>query len=211
MRTNVTLTGVDVPTDLWQLPGGCEIGILYSETPEGRNRYPEWRDLLKIATKLACAGRLIAIHVCGRKARRRLMAGQLEALALLAGRFQVNGTVTPDELATICDRYPDHEIITQHKRGNECLLSASPRNHAILVDASGGRGLSPAEWIRPATSKPVGFAGGLGPDNIQRESPRIRAVAVEPWWMDLEGKLRDEDDWFDVRRARAFMEALRGT
>lgn len=211
MRTNVTLTGVDVQTDLRQLPDACEIGVLYTETPEGRHRYPDWSDLLQITNRLAIMGYRVAVHVCGLQARRRLMAGDLEALALLAGRFQVNGTVTPDELATICDRYPDHEIITQHKPGNGCLFSAPPRNHAVLVDASGGRGLSPAGWIRPATSKPVGFAGGLGPDNIQRELPRIRAVAVEPWWIDLEGKLRDEDDWFDVRRANAFMEALRGT
>lgn len=205
---NVTLTGVDVRTDLAQLPDDCEIGVLYTETQDGRNRYPAWGDLLQILVGLAKKDRRVAIHVCGRMARNRLMAGELEAMSLLSRRFQVNGVVTPDTLEVICDRYPEHEIVTQYTAANVGLLAVTRKNHAVLVDASGGRGLSPASWVRPETTKPVGFAGGLGPDNIKRELSRIHAVAVDPWWIDMEGKLRDEDDWFDVGRAHAVMEAI---
>src|SRR5471030_3033761 len=61
---------------------------------------------------------------------------------------------------------------------------------------------SPDTWSRPATNKAVGFAGGLGLDNLRAEMCKIAIVAEGDWWIDMEGKLR-KDDWFDVREARA--------
>jgi phosphoribosylanthranilate isomerase len=80
--------------------------------------------------------------------------------------------------------------------------------HGILVDASGGRGISPVEWVRPPTDKRVGFAGGLGPDNLEQELPRILDVSRFGDWIDMETGLRDDDDWFDVERARAVLEIV---
>lgn len=82
-----------------------------------------------------------------------------------------------------------------------------PGEHQLLVDASGGRGVSPAEWTRPNTTRAVGFAGGLGPDNLAGELPRIAAVARGPWWVDMETKLRT-DDWFDIALAERCSDAF---
>ena len=125
-------------------------------------------------------------------------------------RIQVNGRLEPWELEYICRQHPGHTIITQANKWNGGLLDEEWDNHAILVDASGGRGKSPEEWRRLDTDKQVGFAGGLGPDNIVAELRRIRAVATGDWWIDMEGKLRNELDWFDVKRARAVIGAVCG-
>ena len=58
----------------------------------------------------------------------------------------------------------------------------------------------PALTVKPHTAKAVGFAGGLGPDNLARELRKIADIARAGWWADMEGKLR-VDDWFSVERA----------
>ena len=206
----ITMTGVDARTDLCALPEGIEVGVLFTATPEGRHRYPERREAVRLLGELE--GRRIALHVCGQRAREALIVGALTDLTSRVQRLQVNGRVAASELQQICRQYPQHAVITQHAAANFGLLSVDVENHAVLVDESGGRGISPAAWARPSTPKSVGFAGGLGQDNIVGEIARIRAVAVadDDWWIDMEGKLRDADDWFDVGRARDLMAYLNG-
>jgi len=128
-------------------------------------------------------------------------------------RIQVNGHLDHHELVELCSIYPRHTIITQHSAGSAHLLANELPNHAVLVDGSGGRGISPEQWERPDadSGKAVGFAGGLGPDNITAELQKIRAVAQGEWWADMEGKLRI-DDWFSIDLAAqcvaAFHESL---
>ena len=190
----ITVTGADEQTDVGALQElDAEIGLLYSTTPEGRNRFPGK------AWIMAAAGKLprVAIHVCGGPARAELLSGRLDDLVEHAQRIQINGI-----LPLSCARYPEKTIITQHKRENDDLLAVSAPNHALLIDASGGRGISPETWHRPTdTSKQVGYAGGLGPDNIVGELERIRPVAQGRWLVDMEGKLR-VNDWFCVELAR---------
>jgi phosphoribosylanthranilate isomerase len=115
-------------------------------------------------------------------------------------RIQVNGVLTDEEVEVLCGLYPRQTVITQHNPSNASLLAVSASNHALLIDASGGRGASPDRWEDVSTSKHVGFAGGLGPDNIASELGRIQGIARNGWWVDMEGKLRI-DDWFSVERA----------
>jgi len=89
------------------------------------------------------------------------------------------------------------------------MLSILP-NHAILFDASGGHGVSPEYWPAHLPDKSCGYAGGLGPDNLARELPRIQEAAGQgPYWIDMEGKLRNEADRFDLARARLCLAACR--
>lgn len=194
----ITVTGADVNTSIGMLVKlDAEVGLLYSATPEGRSRYPR-RPWIQSAIKyLPCA----SLHVCGRTARQDLMSGWLYDITDHVQRIQVNGILTIHECETLCAMYPKHTVITQHNRHNNSLLAVKAPNHALLVDSSGGRGILPTEWRAPDTDKPVGFAGGLGPDNLAAELERISSVAKTPWWVDVESKLR-VDDWFSFQRAR---------
>jgi hypothetical protein len=203
MDPTITLSGLDesVSTDqikqLLEHPK-VEFGLLYTATPEGRNRYPmmEW---LESTTRLA-ADRC-SIHICGRGARQALLEGQLEDLTIPAARIQINGILTYEEVEQACTLYPDHTIITQHHPRNAHLLEVAAKNHALLIDASGGEGITPSTWTRPKTTKDVGFAGGLGPTNLSRQLPNIAAEAAGKWfWVDMETSLR-RDDWFSPKLA----------
>lgn len=209
-RVEITFTGVDSRTNLDELPCGVEYGILFRISTAGQNRYPSRKSAAAMMAYMVTGGHAVALHVCGARARTALINGQLMDLTAWPQRIQVNGRVEPWELEDICRQHPGHTIITQDSEWNRGLLDEEWKNHAILVDASGGRGKSPDEWARPDTDKPVGFAGGLGPDNIQSELTRIRAVATGDWWIDMEGKLRDEQDWFDASRARAVISEVCG-
>ena len=207
----ITFTGVDRRTTKGQIEAlladdRVEIGVLMTGTPEGRNRYMEPEEILRALEW--CRGRS-ALHVCGGRARDALLHGDLDAMVVLAGRVQVNGALPASMVEAICRVYPRHEIITQHTDRNRHLLDIGARNHSVLVDGSGGRGISPAGWNRPVTGKSVGFAGGLGLLNIASEIEKIRAVAADPFWIDMEGKVRNADDWFDVWACHDVLEATR--
>jgi hypothetical protein len=194
----ITVTGADEETDILSLQKlDAEIGLLYTTTPEGRRRYPG-RDWIKWA---AINLDRVAIHICGGGARRELMSGDFDDLVCNADRIQVNGPISVADCQQICTMFPEHTIITQHNHKNLNLLKVHSRNHAILVDASGGRGITPGAWHRPETEKQVGFAGGLGSDNLAMELSLIRVIATGDWWVDMEGKLR-VDDYFSFERAR---------
>lgn len=202
MSINLALTGADERTPIADLirfaDAGVEIGFLYTYSPDGRHRYPNLRWIIDAADAL---GGRCAIHVCGARAKTSFTHG-MDYLRGRAKRFQINGDVSRDDLIWACEFYPGQKIITQHTPKNSILVFADfLENHEILVDASGGRGISPAEWKRPKTPKRVGFAGGLGPNNIAAELPKIATVAGDDWWIDMGGKLRDSDDWFSVEKA----------
>jgi len=194
----ITVTGADEQTDVGMLAKlDAEIGLLYTATPEGRNRYPRKEWIKAAARKLP----RVAIHICGSKARGELLSGWLDDLLENAQRVQVNGILSIGDCQSICARYHNKTIITQHKPDNKYLLAVKAPNHALLIDGSGGRGISPEVWRHPDTQKQVGYAGGLGPDNIAFELGRIRKIADGCWWVDMEGKLR-VNDCFSVERAR---------
>lgn len=211
----ITLTGVDERTpinDLLRLTEtypSLELGILYTETPEGRNRYPykEWIENTVLHLRDRCA-----IHVCGRDALSKVYFAH-HGWLFSAGRIQIN---RPNiEFAKLYDLSIIYgvPIITQWSHKNTHLVDAEVEGHCLLVDSSGGRGISPEKWERPDTPKPVGFAGGLGLDNLHIELPKIMEVATGDWWIDMEGKLR-VDDWFSIEIAektvKKFMEITQG-
>jgi phosphoribosylanthranilate isomerase len=207
--TIVTLTGADERTDIARLVQLAhdhpylEIGLLYTSTPEGRNRYPslEWLHKASAALQGRCA-----IHICGSGARQQLREGALANLVGNAWRVQVNGIVHPDDVLALANRVPI--LITQHNEKNLTLASTRIAiNHRLLVDGSGGTGRSPERWERPKTHLQVGFAGGLGPSNIGAEITKIHAVAKGRYWIDLEGKLRT-NDWFDLALCEQFLQEL---
>lgn len=134
------------------------------------------------------------------KLRTKLINKELSFIDKI-NRIQVNGNLKIDEINLICSLYPNHIIITQHNQKNNDLLEITYSNHSVLIDASGGLGVSPKEWIAPITNKFVGFAGGLSPDNIFSEFEKISKISKYGFWLDLEGKLRNKEDFFDISLA----------
>lgn len=192
----ITLTGADERTDVASLSAlvnrpGVEIGLLFSASNTA-NRYPsvQWLQAAVLCLRARCS-----VHICGKAARAQAAEGAHPWIQD-AGRVQLNGHVGFFELMWWCDRYPT--VVTQYAFTPP--LDVPVMGNQILMDASGGRGVSPAEWWRPETKLKVGFAGGLGPDNLLTELPRIAAVARGEWWVDMESKLR-RDDWFDAEIA----------
>lgn len=193
----LTVTGADERTDIAALSKlDAEIGLLYSATPEGRNRYPSRQWILSAAQHLPRC----ALHICGKLARVELIEGRLDDILPYVQRIQVNGIVHPEVISSLCKIYGLHVFITQHTPTNKALLNVTDKNHVILIDGSGGRGILPTGWPLIDTPKHVGFAGGLGPDNLQDELSAITKVSKRGWWVDMESKLR-VDDWFSLELA----------
>lgn len=192
---SVTFTGADEKTDLDAVANvDAEIGILYSANPESRNRYPRKEWITEAVKSLPRA----SLHVCGRKARANLLSDTTIAEGFQ--RIQVNGKVEPQELVSIGEMYPKHRIITQYvdrPNHNMPLLELQLPNHELLIDASGGRGTLPKSWNPPKTYKRIGYAGGLGPDNIKEQLDLIFPVASFDFWIDMETSVR-VDDWFSI-------------
>lgn len=212
--STITLTGVDEQTNLSDLKAfveeypEVEIGILYTQTPSGRNRYPsrEWiLEALKIITDRA------ALHICGGRARHELVNNELLDLVRHVSRVQVNGVVSREEMLDLSLQVPI--LITQHMEANKELENFYFRNPQILIDSSGGRGIKPETYTVPKTSLPFGLAGGLGPNNLYEEMVKFAQLCNPGGWVDMESSLRDENDWFDLHGrattcARIFRETI---
>ncbi|MDF2421383.1 MAG: hypothetical protein OPY06_00025, partial [Nitrosopumilus sp.] len=63
-------------------------------------------------------------------------------------------------------------------------------------------GILPDQWSAPFEGAYTGYAGGLGPDNLENELHKIAEVCGEnPIWIDAETKLRsDNDRIFDLQK-----------
>lgn len=222
--THCTLTGVDETVGMDRIADLSkdfplvEWGFLYSPKRQGQpGRYPPVGLLARNFQVLPAHVR-VALHVCGDGVP-NLIAGAgnsserqlLDLVAARGGRVQLNFSqrrkpVDLDALAKVMARYPDTVFITQENAANtgvwEALRDLGAHNHAVLFDGSGGRGLTCTVWPQPAPIS-CGYAGGLGPDNIQTELLKIAAVADGlDTWIDMEGKLRvtglDGVDRFDL-------------
>lgn len=71
-----------------------------------------------------------------------------------------------------------------------------------LFDISGGAGILPDAWPTAHTYRMsigqegyFGYAGGIGPENIAEQLPKIaRAAWPFPYWIDMETRVRSEGD-----------------
>lgn len=227
--THCTLTGVDENTDLAMVANlsaqhpVVEWGFLYSPKRQGQpGRYPSANLLLKAFKELPGYVK-VALHVCGAGVPQLIDAEPVvsELVQLVGqrgGRVQLNFNArTIDDKFTLAQvheciaRYPDVQFITQNNSANaevwKYLNDLS--NHSILFDASGGKGIETDEWLPPIEGVRCGYAGGLGPVNVAAELKEIHAVTGDtPFWIDMEGKLRDNEDRFDLTAVEAVLQAI---
>jgi phosphoribosylanthranilate isomerase len=133
-------------------------------------------------------------------------------------RIQLNFRATPDAthveskffatLLSVSIKWKLQHVITQYNEDNKELhrMLGYIKNHEVLFDASRGKGLTPTEWPKPLirsvdNSRYYGYAGGLGPDNLETELPKImKAAGNAPFWIDMESGVRTNNH-FDLEKA----------
>lgn len=236
MRINrVTITGADKsvrPQDLLALSDEfkfVEWAILLSSTKEDNPRYPSraWIDELAVLAKthdLKLAG-----HICGSWVR-NLVVNKDPAVFVERPEFieyfpRIQLNFSPYDAAQLFLQMLKpfkNEFIIQmgnHRRADKISLVNLGQNMglnlSVLFDQSGGNGITPSYWPNPLTlaldSVPVGYAGGLGPDTLAEQLPKIaEAVGDRTVWIDIESKVRSEDNHqFDLEKVRKCLEISR--
>lgn len=116
---------------------------------------------------------------------------------------------------------PNPQLIFQLDGVNNNLFTAARCVENVdavgFWDTSHGVGQSPESWptaydnflLKEAgLSTYQGYAGGLGPDNLQEQLERISEVCGDgPIWIDAETKLRSDDDQqFELEKVWQFLE-----
>lgn len=211
----ITFTGADERTDLVELESLCrdwpvEIGILFSRSRRSSPRYPS----LAWIAGLEDRGLRLSAHLCGAWAAEVAVNGTSEIGALLGpfSRAQIN--VGPGADPAIVRAWAR---AASKRRGSplEPILqsrgAAFPHDDRVswLHDCSGGRGERPAAWPAPALrGMRFGYAGGMGPENI-REILAELPEAPEAW-IDMESRIRNAADEFDIGLCRKVCEAVYG-
>lgn len=233
LRT-VTISGADTsmaPADLleitWDFPF-VEWGILLSKkhahSPAGAPRYPgkDWVERLFLVAQEYQQDEKrpfpISGHLCGQWAK-DIVDGfftfpyDCPNWASKFQRIQINARnlyKRPTTKFMNALRFADLNYILQideHTKwvlleALEMKISAYP-----FFDASGGRGITPRKWPAAIPRRFTGYAGGLGPDNLEEELARIeKQAALSPFWSDIETKVRANDGKFDIGKVRACLE-----
>lgn len=216
----VTLTGADDKNN-WQAMQALsdkypfvEWAILFSQSKAGVPRYPSYDWALDVADNLR--GNLAA-HLCGKwvdDANKGRFSFLKTDLGKRFGRIQLN--MAKDRLRKVLSletdlwecSFGDKQIILggPYQKYNLPIPAATMAAHGAvpLFDCSGGRGILTKEWPQPAQDeqgKPVfcGYAGGLGPDNLEEELGKIEAVVGDAEiWVDMESRVRNQQDEFDM-------------
>jgi hypothetical protein len=79
----------------------------------------------------------------------------------------------------------------------------------MLYDVSGGKGKQPKKWHPPAEGVHCGYAGGIGPANVVEILKKIGDVVGEtPFWIDMESRVRDESERFDITKVESVLEQV---
>lgn len=218
--TRVTITGADNGTDpkelleLWNEFPFVEWGILIGSKTGFRFPGRDWISSLCAAREQTGNLMPLALHVCGgflreiaagKSTLEQFLGSQLYAF----GRIQLNwhgesqGPQTSENVLGAFCRLDsgfgwDPTIIFQLDGVNDDLFRGAARRFLCcgLFDRSHGAGLIPGEWPQASTEMACGWAGGLGPENLAEELPKIseKAFAVMQFWVDMETKVRSDDD-----------------
>lgn len=210
-----------------------EWGILISRSSEGAPRYPSqaWIKHLQHAARHR-RGVQLSLHICGHWVRQLLMGvdelpfGVIDGSARVQLNFHAQRTpCKPHEFyKTLRDfglRRRQFIFQIDGAFGNKHLETVYELNHDGSVDAvplfdvSGGAGILPASWPKPFYMKADvvehvyhGYAGGLGPDNLEEQIPLIAAAAAGTrFWIDMETGVRsDNDRVFDLAKVERCLE-----
>jgi hypothetical protein len=199
-----------------------EWGILVSQQLIGTRRYPttKWIERLVNIAEQDCPMQL-SMHLCGRWVG-EILRGSTPSIDV-AGfqRIQLNfhaerHVCVPEAFAQAlrcyvkCAPRPDRQVIFQvdgvwGNKHYDALLRIDRQSDidaVPLFDTSGGAGVLPdGGWPKPMyrdASGAVlyhGYAGGLGPENLEEQIKAIAEAADDARiWIDMETRVRSEDN-----------------
>ena len=164
----------------------------------------------------------LSTHVCGAWVR-QMFVGKMDwinlpVVANVSQRVQINTHaeehVSTRQMMDTLEKRSESQFIFQWDGVNNHLIYAAKAcglNVAALFDTSGGAGVLPEKWLSPANEFPCGYAGGLGPDNVMEQVRKIEAVCRKPYWIDMERRVRTEDDSaLDMAAVRSVLEQMDG-
>ena len=216
----VTFTGVDAHTDLKELAQitreypKAEFAVLAGSQTDGDN--PIFPPMETVRALRNLDGVNTALHLCGTYAR--MAAGEVPAgwparvKAQGFGRVQVNLhgdaknpgriQVRALEIRHFAQEAENGSVILQH-RGPWSEIPVDHPKIEYLFDLSEGRGEEDFEhWPDPPRDRRVGYAGGLGPHNIQTALEFAARHPDARIWFDMERNVRDQDYRFDLDKVR---------
>lgn len=223
----LTITGADdsvKPGQLSALSGFypfVEWGILLSRSSEGRHRFPsrEWLGKL-YAMKQDVPSLKLSGHVCGRWVREmldgsRMLVDDLGTLLGMFDRLQWNfhaeqNRMKAFEMSALLKTFKQSHIFQLDGVNDSiyAMMADLGVDVSPLFDTSGGAGLVPTTWPKAERGVYNGYAGGLGPDTLLAELPKIKEAARgERIWIDMERRVRSEDDSaFDISKVEECLE-----
>lgn len=235
--TRVTFTGADDSVrgvelrafmQRANLPSFIEWGFLVSASQEGGKRFPSSARIDEFIEDLEGVHCFLSMHVCGKWVR-QICEGDWSGLVRHYGmgvlnrfdRIQLNFHADPhvahprkffDEMKRM-QKALDFDLILQFDGVNDHLLAQCHQNDINafpLFDLSGGKGELPESWDSGVHACFNGYAGGLGPDNVEAELHKIQAAAGNgEFWIDMETRIRSfADQQFDLAKCRAVMEGI---
>lgn len=225
-----TLTGIDEGTPLDALYEMArrhpyvEFGVLYNHTLQGHGPFPTmgWISRL-VETTRERPGLNLSLHVCASSVYRLLnQAGHVSEVAKDFPRIRLNlhsSAYPVKQVRELLDFYPDQTFITTHNHTSRDVWKAlrAHRNHAVLLDTTIADKDSGKHWVSPfypvsgadASVPLCGFAGGLSPENIRDRLVLINhLVGASDFWVDIDARLRNEHDQFDLSRAQRCLDAV---
>lgn len=231
--TRVTITGADDSVDpralvsLSQDFPFVEWGILLSKTQEGGKRFPSERWMQEFALLSTDHSFVEPVHSAGRLCGnwlRDCLKGANSCPHYGLGIFERIQLNFPAERQIVEEgnflsvlrnlESSRRRIIFQYDGVNTHLLDMALRNGIgaqALFDLSHGAGISPESWPKPLDGVDCGYAGGLGPDNLDEMLLKISDVAGNSKvWIDMETKVRSYGDQvFDLAKVIGCLEIAR--
>jgi len=206
-----------------------EFGVLFRPDKEGEPRYAtmKWvEELSKVAAK--SNGKMkLAAHLCGARVN-EVLEGNDSFLIQISNwgfkRVQINATavngVDTSKLGesvvsflSAVNSHPELEFIIQKNEETkplwEGILNSDsvearkngflPKNVSMLVDESKGTGVLAASWPSPPAEYEIGYAGGIGPKNIEKVLQDVMLAGDgRSIWIDMESSLRSSRNGLDI-------------
>lgn len=180
-----------------------EWGILLKDTTGGRFPSMKWVSELK-GLNVNLSG-----HICGKWCRDIFQKKNIDfprEIFDIFPRIQLNFSpyAVPLDLIPFLKTFPEKQFIFQIGKKSQADLIWEALNQNLnfscLLDRSGGKGEVPGKWPELIPNVFCGQAGGLGPDTLETELPKIAEVVGEQEiWIDMESRIRT-DGLFDLNK-----------